>query len=176
MVVQPEHSASAQASPGQTVAYFELVTCNTSLVAKGTSIQNVTLPWPLVPYTQLQYTFRPDPAGPFSTSHCHIRLLCLVRDIVTDICASSRCLCLISSPPPQPISHFLTTDYAALSSRLFSRRTAAQTGPPEIKPFWYPQTYGTSAENTQARRGRRKPRGNRGEIRLVGHLQAVWNA
>ena len=32
------------------------------------------------------YTIRPDPAGPFSTSHCHVRLLRLVRDIVTDIC------------------------------------------------------------------------------------------
>ena len=38
-----------------TVAYFGLVTRNTSLVAKGTSVQNVTLPRPLVPYTQLQY-------------------------------------------------------------------------------------------------------------------------
>ena len=54
MVVQPERSASAQAYPGQTVAYFGLVTRNTSLVAKGTSVQNVTLPRPLVPYTQLQ--------------------------------------------------------------------------------------------------------------------------
>ena len=46
---------SAQAYPGRTVAYFGLVTRNTSLVAKGTSVQNVTLPRPLVPYTQLQY-------------------------------------------------------------------------------------------------------------------------
>ena len=37
-----------------TVAYFGLVARNTSLVAKGTSVQNVTLPRPLVPYTQLQ--------------------------------------------------------------------------------------------------------------------------
>ena len=55
MVVQPAHSVSAQAYPGQTVAYFGLVTCNTSLVAKGTSVQNVMLQRPLVPYTQLQY-------------------------------------------------------------------------------------------------------------------------
>ena len=57
MVVQPEHSVSAQAYPGWTVAYFGLVTCNTSLVAKGTAVQNVTLPRPLVPYTQLQYPY-----------------------------------------------------------------------------------------------------------------------
>ena len=54
MVIQPERSASAQAGPRRTVAYFGLVTRNTSLVAKGTSVQNVTLPRPLVPYTQLQ--------------------------------------------------------------------------------------------------------------------------
>ena len=52
---KPERSASAQACPGRTVAYFGLVTCNMSLVAKGTSVQDVTLPRPLVPYTQLQY-------------------------------------------------------------------------------------------------------------------------
>ena len=38
-------------------------------------------------------------------------------------------------------------------------------GPPQIKPSWYPCT---SAYDTQARRGRGKPSGNRGEIRLVG--------
>ena len=54
MVVQPEHSVSTQAYPGRMVAYFGLVTHNTSLVAKGTSVQHVTLPRPLVPYTQLQ--------------------------------------------------------------------------------------------------------------------------
>ena len=32
------------------------------------------------------YTFWPEPAGLFSTSHCHVWLLCLVCDIVTDIC------------------------------------------------------------------------------------------
>ena len=55
MVTPWSFSLSAQAYPGRTVAYFGLVTRNTSLVAKGTSVQNVTLPRPLVPYTQLQY-------------------------------------------------------------------------------------------------------------------------
>ena len=55
MVIQLECSASAQADPGWMVAYFGLVMHNISLVAKGTSVQNVTLLRLLVPYTQLQY-------------------------------------------------------------------------------------------------------------------------
>ena len=38
MVVQPDCSQNAQAYPGHMVAYFELVTHNTSLLAKGTEM------------------------------------------------------------------------------------------------------------------------------------------
>ena len=57
MVQPPEHPVGAQAYPEWVVACFGLVMWNMHLVARSTSVQDVTLPRLLVPYTQLQYVF-----------------------------------------------------------------------------------------------------------------------